>query len=104
MTSGSKPIKDRAYATRTKDYIEQVKLAEGCRFCEDKEAWPTVSLGFHHVYPEDKTFNISRSHIKYGIAKVAVEIAKCIVVCHNHHAMLEAGLLEFDKHEWKESQ
>lgn len=76
-------------------------MSEGCHFCVDKKAWPEVALGFHHVFPQEKSFAISRSHTRVGLLKVQQEIEKCIVVCHNHHAMLEAGLLEFDAEGWR---
>lgn len=97
----AKPMRDRKAYWTNKAYIDSVKLSEGCRFCPNPYQWPTVSLGFHHVYPEEKRYEISRMHARVGIERIRDELNKCIVVCHNHHSMLEAGLLEFDKERWK---
>lgn len=63
----------------------------GCQMpgCEQKEG-----CEFHHIDPDLKSFNVSNSWRHFGMAKVAAEIAKCVVLCGTHHNMVTRGQLE----------
>lgn len=49
------------------------------------------ALEFHHLNPNDKKFNISGSHSRKE-KDIEKELEKCILVCANCHAEIEAGL------------
>ncbi len=49
------------------------------------------ALGFHHLDPNQKDFQISGKSISFD--KLKAESDKCILLCHNCHAELHAGLI-----------
>ena len=51
------------------------------------------SLHFHHLNAFEKDFNISAST---NWEKVKEELDKCILVCANCHAEIEAGLIDHE--------
>ena len=52
------------------------------------------ALQFHHLDPEVKSFSLSERGISRSLAKARLEVAKCILVCANCHAELEAGVAQ----------
>jgi hypothetical protein len=50
------------------------------------------ALHFHHVDPGTKEFGISRWGFSRSIAKARAEAAKCVLLCSNCHAEVEAGV------------
>ena len=69
-----------------RDYILSYKDSHQCVFCGESRA---VCLDFHHRRPSEKLFSISACS-GYSLAKVKVEIRKCIIVCANCHRVLHA--------------
>lgn len=65
--------------------IEYIKEHGGCcSVCGYKKN--LASLGFHHVDPNNKSFNItSRDFTRRSKVKLEEELKKCIIVCHNCH-------------------
>lgn len=61
----------------------------GCLVCKEPEA---ICLAFHHLDPLKKDVTIASMHSN-SIQKVLDEIEKCIVVCHNCHAKIHAGII-----------
>ena len=53
------------------------------------------ALQFHHVNPEEKDFEISSNHTE-NIEEMKEEIKKCVLVCGNCHAEIEAGIISLD--------
>jgi transposase-like protein len=51
------------------------------------------ALQFHHRDPETKAFEVSRQGITRSLEKLRLEAQKCVLLCANCHAMVEAGLL-----------
>jgi transposase len=51
-----------------------------------------AALQFHHVDPSLKEFAVSRRGITRGIAEVRAEAGKCVLLCSNCHAEVEAGV------------
>lgn len=51
-----------------------------------------AALQFHHVDPSQKGFNISRQGRTTSLANARTEAAKCILLCANCHAEVEAGV------------
>ncbi len=51
-----------------------------------------AALEFHHREPSQKSFGLSRRGITRAIDKVRAEAAKCVLLCSNCHAEVEAGV------------
>jgi transposase-like protein len=52
------------------------------------------ALHFHHVEPAVKAFELGRQGVTRSLAKAREEARKCVLLCANCHAMVEAGLLD----------
>lgn len=50
------------------------------------------ALQFHHLDPETKHFALASRGLARAIAEVRAEAAKCVLLCANCHAEVEAGL------------
>ena len=50
------------------------------------------ALQFHHLDPREKEFLISRNGATRSMAEVRREAAKCVLLCANCHAEVEAGV------------
>jgi transposase len=51
------------------------------------------ALQFHHRDPTTKSFEVSRQGITRSLQRLRLEARKCVLLCANCHAMVEAGLL-----------
>lgn len=52
------------------------------------------ALQFHHLDPKEKGFGISQSGEPKALEKLREEARKCILLCANCHAEVEAGLVD----------
>ncbi len=52
------------------------------------------ALQFHHVDPASKQFSVSRDGVTRSLRRAREEAGKCVLLCANCHAMVEAGLLD----------
>jgi len=52
------------------------------------------ALQFHHLDPTQKEFNIAANGHTLGIDRTRQEAAKCVLLCANCHAEVEAGLID----------
>jgi transposase len=50
-----------------------------------------AALQFHHLDPAQKSFALSRKGVTRGFAELRAEAAKCVLLCANCHAEVEAG-------------
>jgi len=50
-----------------------------------------AALEFHHLDPEQKEFGIAQAGVTRSLQKCQAEADKCILLCANCHAALEAG-------------
>jgi 5-methylcytosine-specific restriction endonuclease McrA len=50
------------------------------------------ALHFHHVEPAAKSFAIARAGVTRSLARARAEAAKCVLLCANCHAEIEAGV------------
>lgn len=50
------------------------------------------ALEFHHVEPADKRFSLSHRGVARSLAKARAEAEKCVLLCANCHAEIEAGI------------
>lgn len=56
------------------------------------------SLTFHHLDPEKKEFTIGKIRLtEDDMEKLILEAKKCVMVCNNCHAEIEAGITEVPK-------
>ena len=54
----------------------------------------SVALQFHHLDPRSKSFGLGVRGITRSIARLREEASKCVLVCANCHAEVEAGVTE----------
>jgi transposase len=52
------------------------------------------ALHFHHVDPATKHFHLSMQGVTRALAAARAEMAKCVLLCANCHAEVEAGLAD----------
>jgi transposase-like protein len=50
------------------------------------------ALQFHHLEPDRKAFELSAHGVARSLAKARAEVAKCVLLCANCHAEVEAGV------------
>ena len=50
------------------------------------------ALQFHHVDPSSKQFALSREGVTRSLARARAEARKCVLLCANCHAEVEAGV------------
>jgi hypothetical protein len=48
-------------------------------------------LHFHHVDPTQKAFSLARQGVTRSLESARAEAAKCVLLCSNCHAEVEAG-------------
>jgi transposase-like protein len=51
-----------------------------------------AALEFHHVDPTEKSFSLSHRGVARSLTRARVEAEKCVLVCANCHAEVEAGV------------
>jgi transposase len=61
-----------------------------CRLCGYSRS--IAGLHFHHVDPQKKEFGMAEGGMARSIARLRVEARKCILLCSNCHAEVEAGI------------
>jgi hypothetical protein len=52
-----------------------------------------VALEFHHVAREDKRFSMSHRGVTRSLERAREEARKCVLLCANCHAEVEAGVV-----------
>jgi len=83
----------RVVAWRRKVKRILVEEAGGaCALCGYAEC--DAALQFHHVDPAQKSFALSREGVTRSLARAREEAAKCVLLCANCHAKVEAGLAQ----------
>ncbi len=81
--------------SRRRRRVKEILVEEAggrCVLCGYKRH--SVALQFHHVNPASKSFGLGVRGITRSIAKLRDEAAKCVLLCANCHAELEAGVVE----------
>jgi transposase len=78
--------------SRRRRSVKRILVEEAggkCRICGyDRRI---AALQFHHVVPADKRFSMSARGLARSIASARVEARKCVLLCANCHAEVEAG-------------
>ncbi len=73
--------------------VKQILVAEAggaCRLCGYSRC--VAALAFHHVTPADKRFTLSQRGVTRSLDRARAEARKCILLCSNCHAEVEAGV------------
>lgn len=67
-----------------------------CRLCGYSRC--IAALEFHHLDPAEKSFALSHRGVARSLAKARAEASKCVLLCANCHAEVEAGMTELSRH------
>lgn len=73
--------------------VKRALVAEAggsCRLCGFDEH--PAALQFHHRDPMTKDFHLSHGGVTRGIRQMRAEARKCVLLCANCHALVEAGI------------
>lgn len=77
------------------EYITGIKSRNSCVVCEEKTP---CCLSFHHLDPAEKRFDIAQAaRLKPSLDILKEEISKCVLLCHNCHSKLHAGIISLRK-------
>lgn len=79
---------------RRRRKVKQILVAEAggcCRLCGYDRC--VAALEFHHLDPSSKEFGLSQRGAR-SIEKLRAEVRKCMLLCSNCHAEVEAGLVK----------
>ncbi len=86
---------ERVSEWRRRVKIRLVEEAGGrCALCGYDRC--LAALHFHHTDPARKSFGLSRRGVTRSFAEARTEAAKCVLLCANCHAEVEAGHVEAD--------
>ena len=78
---------------RRRREIKRILVAEAggaCGICGYDRS--PHALQFHHLEPLDKTFGLGAGGLTRSLDRARAEAAKCVLLCANCHAEVEAGL------------
>jgi transposase len=81
-----------AAVSKRRRRIKQILVAEAggaCALCGYDRC--LAALEFHHLDPDEKRFELSRRGVSRSLARARAEAAKCMLLCANCHAEVEAG-------------
>jgi len=67
-----------------------VEAGGACRLCG--YARSVAALHFHHIDPEQKSFGLALRGVARSLERCRAEARKCVLLCANCHAEVEAGL------------
>lgn len=66
--------------------VKAYKIRMQCADCPEGQLWPACALHLDHLPQYEKTRDVSQM-MSRAWETIAAEIAKCEVVCANHHAI-----------------
>lgn len=78
--------------SRRRRAVKRILVEEAggaCRLCGYDRC--IAALEFHHVVPAEKRFSISYRGLARSLARAREEAEKCVLLCANCHAEVEAG-------------
>lgn len=75
---------------RRKKHLVELKGGK-CEICGYDKC--QRALQFHHLNPSEKQFGISSKGLTHSKIKMEEEVKKCMLVCANCHAEIEAGII-----------
>jgi hypothetical protein len=80
--------------SRRRRSLKQILVDEAggeCRLCGYDRC--VSALHFHHVDPDTKSFAIAGQGVTRSLAGAREEAQKCVLLCANCHAEVEAGVV-----------
>jgi transposase len=83
----------RQRVTDRRRRVKEILVAEAggaCRLCGYDRS--PAALHFHHVDPEQKSFGLALRGVARSLERCRAEVRKCVLLCANCHAEVEAGL------------
>jgi transposase len=81
--------------TRRRRKVKQILVREAggaCRLCGYDRC--VAALEFHHLAPTEKRFSIAYRGVTRSLARAREEAEKCVLLCSNCHAEVEAGAVQ----------
>ncbi|HTB70209.1 MAG TPA: helix-turn-helix domain-containing protein [Solirubrobacteraceae bacterium] len=78
---------------RRRQRVKQILVDEAggcCMLCGYDRS--VAGLHFHHLDPREKQFGVAEGGMARSIARLRVEARKCVLLCSNCHAEVEAGI------------
>jgi hypothetical protein len=72
-------------------FADAVKLKSGCADCAPGTVWPAIALDFDHIPGTWKRATVAALITSGTEDDFRAEIAKCEVVCANHHRIRTAA-------------
>ncbi len=92
---GYRCVKCRAEAvSRRRRKVKQLLVDEaGGACCVCGYSRCVAAPEFHHLAPAEKSFSLSHRGVARSLAKARAEAKKCVLVCANCHAEVEAGMI-----------
>lgn len=92
--SGYRCLKCRSEAVaRRRRKVKQALVDEAggaCVACGYRRC--VAALEFHHLEPAEKKFSLSHRGVTRSMARARAEAGKCVLLCSNCHAEVEAGV------------
>lgn len=83
----------REAVVRRRRRVKQILVEEAggcCRLCGYDRS--VAALEFHHVEPSEKLFGVAQGGMARSIERLRAETRKCVLLCSNCHAEVEAGI------------
>jgi len=93
MAAATTAVADAAVARRRRK-VKAILVEEAggaCRLCGHRSN--PRALHFHHLDPTEKRFELNAKGVALGIDALRIEARKCVLLCSNCHADVEAGLV-----------
>jgi DNA-binding CsgD family transcriptional regulator len=87
--------------SRRRRRVKEILVAEAggcCSLCGYDRC--IAALQFHHLDGSTKVFGLAERGFTRGIEVVRAEAAKCILLCSNCHAEVEAGIVKVGPHRY----
>lgn len=95
-SGGYRCLKCRAEAVAARRRkVKQILVEEAggaCQICGYDRC--IAALEFHHLVPSEKRFAMSHRGVARSLERARAEAKKCVLLCGNCHAEVEAGLVE----------
>jgi transposase len=82
------------WVARRRRKVKEILVAEAggaCSICGYDRS--ISALQFHHVDPARKSFSLGQQGMTRSIARMREEASKCVLLCANCHAEVEAGIV-----------
>ena len=77
--------------TKKRELMRRLLIFRGCQLCGYRRC--AEALTFHHLDPSTKEGNVGEMvGANLGFARIKTEMRKCVILCHNCHAEVHAGI------------